>query len=94
MFCKNEGGIERILRTVLGVGLISWGVWVSGNYWFDYTIPTHQIPCWEWNNFISHGCIIERGFIISVIGIIPIVTGIVGWCPLKSILGLKIKKKY
>jgi len=94
MFYKNEGGIERILRTVLGVGLISWGVSISGNYWFDYTIPTHQIHCWEWNNFISHGCIVERGFIISVIGIIPLVTGIIGWCPLKSILGLKIKKKY
>jgi len=94
MFCKNEGGIERILRIVLGIGLVSWGVWTSGSYWFDYTISTHQIPCWKWDNFISHGCIVERGFILAVIGIVPIVTGLIGWCPLKSILGLNIKKKY
>ena len=94
MFYKNEGVTERILRIALGVGLISYGVWVSGTYWSNYTIPTYQIPCWEWNNFISHGCIIERGFIVAVTGIIPIISGIIGWCPLKSLLGLKIKKNY
>jgi hypothetical protein len=93
MFWKNEGSLERVLRTVLGGGLICWGVWTSGNYWSGYTIPTHQIPCWEWNNFISHGCIIERGFIIAVIGLIPLLTGIIGWCPLKSILGLNKNKQ-
>jgi hypothetical protein len=94
MFCKNEGGIERILRIVLGIGLISWGVWTSGNYWIGYAVPIHQIPCWDWNNFISHGCIVERGFIVAAIGIIPVLTGIIGWCPLKSILGLNKKKSY
>jgi len=39
MFYKNEGVTERILRIALGVGLISYGVWVSGTYWSNYTIP-------------------------------------------------------
>ncbi len=89
MVSKNEGGLERLLRVILGVGLISWGVWTSGNYWLDYTIPVHQIPCWEWSNFISHGCLVERGFVISLFGIIPTFTGLIGWCPLKSLFGIK-----
>ena len=89
MFCKNEGAIERSFRFLLGIGLIGWGYWISGTYWLSYQVPTYQIPCWEWGNFVSHACMVERGFGIAAIGIIPLLTGLIGWCPLKSILGLK-----
>lgn len=91
MFCKNESGAERILRIIIGVGLITFGFWTSGDYWASYTIPAYQIPCWEWSNLISHGCFVERGFIIAIIGIVPITTGLIGWCPIKSMIGLNKK---
>ena len=91
MTFKNESGLERFFRLALGLGLISWGVWISGNYWLGYTTPPYQLPCWEWSNFITHACLVERGFTIAVIGLIPTITGILGWCPLKSIFGIKLK---
>jgi len=53
----NEGTIDRILRVILGVALIS----------IVYAGP--QTP-WGW------------------VGIVPLATGLVGMCPLYSILGI------
>ena len=53
----NEGGIDRILRIVVGLVLI--GLTLSGN-----------IGVWGW------------------IGVVPLVTGAIGMCPLYSLLGL------
>jgi len=53
----NEGTIDRILRVILGLALIS----------IVFTGP--QTP-WGW------------------IGVVPLVTGLVGMCPLYSILGI------
>ena len=89
MVCKNEGKTERVIRILLGGALLSWGYWTSGDYWLSYTVPTYQLPCWEWDNFVSLGCLIERGFIVAFIGLIPLVTGLIGWCPLKSLFRLK-----
>jgi hypothetical protein len=89
MFCKNEMGLERVVRTTLGLGLITWGFQISGNYWLDYALPIYQVSCWEWTNYISNACLVERGFSIAVIGLIPVLTGIVGWCPLKAAFGIK-----
>ena len=89
MFRKNEGGAERLFRLILGLGLVLWGYWTSGTYWLGYQIPAYQIPCWEWGSFITHGCMVERGFIIAVIGLIPLLTGLIGWCPLKFMFRLK-----
>ena len=89
MFCRNESSLERIFRLFLGVGLLSWGYWISGDYWLGYQTSVYQIPCWEWGNLITHGCMVERGFVIAIIGLIPFFTGLIGWCPLKSIFGLK-----
>ena len=89
MFCKNEMGLERVVRTTLGLGLITWGFQISGNYWLDYALPIYQVSCWEWTNYISNACLVERGFSIAVIGLIPALTGIVGWCPLKAAFGIK-----
>ena len=91
MFGKNESGVERIFRLFLGLGLLSWGYWISGSYWLGYQLSTYQITCWEWDSFISHGCLVERGFVIAAIGLIPLSTGLIGWCPLKSILVVRPK---
>ena len=46
---SNVGGIDRILRIVVGLGLVAWAV-MGG-------------PVWAW------------------IGVLPIATGSLGWCP-------------
>lgn len=46
---QNVGGIDRILRLVVGLALIAWGV-LTGNMW-------------------------------GLIGIIPLATAAIGWCP-------------
>ncbi|MBM3391572.1 MAG: DUF2892 domain-containing protein [Betaproteobacteria bacterium] len=46
---SNVGGIDRILRIVVGLALVAWAV-MGG-------------PVWAW------------------IGIVPIATGSLGWCP-------------
>jgi len=53
----NEGGIDRILRTV--VGLVMLGLTLNGN-----------IGAWGW------------------LGVVPLATGLLGWCPLYTLLGL------
>jgi hypothetical protein len=54
---SNVGGIDRILRILLGLVLI--GMTLTGN-----------IGIWGW------------------IGVVPLVTGAVGWCPPYAILGI------
>ncbi|MCW3148125.1 DUF2892 domain-containing protein [Stutzerimonas stutzeri] len=54
---KNIGGIDKIARIVIGIGLIAWAV-LGG-------------PVWAW------------------IGVLPLVTGLLGWCPAYSLLGIK-----
>lgn len=54
---SNVGGIDKILRIVVGAGLI--GATVAG-----------VLPVWGY------------------IGIIPLATGLMGWCPLYPLLGL------
>jgi hypothetical protein len=52
---KNVGGIDRILRIIVGLGLIGWAV-MDG-------------PAWAW------------------IGLLPLATGTIGWCPPYAIFG-------
>jgi hypothetical protein len=55
----NVGGIDRILRVVIGVGLLSLLFLLEGSArWF------------------------------GLIGIVPLGTGLIGYCPLYSILGI------
>jgi len=54
---KNVGSIDRILRIVIGLALIAWGV-------------------------------IEKNW-LGAIGVVPLFTALMGWCPLYSILGVK-----
>ncbi len=53
---KNEGTIDRVLRLLVGLGLISYAVF-GGSAW-------------------------------GYIGVVPLLTGIIGLCPLYGILGM------
>ena len=53
----NVGGIDRILRILVGLGLVAWAALLGG-------------PVWAW------------------IGIVPLATGAIGFCPLYPILGM------
>lgn len=52
----NIGKVDKIIRLVLGVVIIGWGV--MNNSW------------------------------LGVIGLIPLGTALIGWCPLYSIFGI------
>jgi hypothetical protein len=57
----NVGGVDRILRIVVGAALVG-------------TTALGVIPVWGY------------------IGIIPLATGLIGFCPLYPILGFSSKK--
>jgi len=59
---RNVGGIDRVLRVIIGLALIS----------LVFVGP--QTP-WGW------------------IGVLPLLTGLVGWCGLYTVLGLNTCKK-
>jgi hypothetical protein len=54
---QNAGGIDKILRSVVGIALI--GLTIMG-----------VLPVWGY------------------IGIVPLATGLMGWCPLYTVLGI------
>ena len=54
---KNVGGIDRILRIVIGLALM-------------YTAYSGMFTPWGW------------------IGVVPLITGLIGWCPPYAIFGL------
>jgi hypothetical protein len=56
-FSKNEHGVERIVRVLIGLGLLS------------LTFLGPQTP-------------------LGYLGLIPLATGLLGTCPLYSILGI------
>ncbi|MBK7049097.1 MAG: DUF2892 domain-containing protein [bacterium] len=57
----NVGGIDRIVRIVIGAALIAWPLLLEG-------------PVWAW------------------VGIVPLATGLAGWCPVYLPFGLKTCK--
>jgi len=56
----NVGGIDKILRIVVGLALIAWAI-LGG-------------PVWAW------------------IGVVPLATGFINWCPAYTLLGIKTCK--
>lgn len=58
---KNVGGIDRILRIVIGLALI-------------VATLVGALPWWGW------------------IGVVPLVTGLIGWCPAYLPFGIKTCK--
>jgi len=61
MFKTNEGTIDRVLRVIVGLALIS----------IVFVGP--QTP-WGW------------------VGLVPLLTGLVGTCPLYTVLGIRTCK--
>lgn len=55
----NVGSVDRIVRIVVGIGLLSLFFILEGNMKY-----------------------------LGLIGIVPIGTALMGWCPLYSVLGL------
>lgn len=64
MVKQNVGGLERVIRITLGVGMLSVYVLADGIA--------------EW---------------IGLIGIVPLVTGILGICPAYLALGIRIEAR-
>lgn len=62
---RNVGGIDRILRIIVGLALIAAAYGLFG--------PAYQ-SVWAW------------------IGVVPLVTGLIGSCPAYSIFGLSTCK--
>lgn len=60
MFKNNEGMLDRIVRVIIGLVILS-------------LIFIYPDAGWRW---------------WSLIGIVPLVTGLIGTCPIYSILGL------
>lgn len=58
---SNVGGIDRILRIVIGAVLVA-------------LTATGQVGVWGW------------------IGLLPLATGLMGWCPPYSLLGINTCK--
>ena len=58
---KNVGGIDRILRIVVGLALIA-------------ATLLHYLPVWGY------------------IGVVPLATGAIGWCPAYLPFGIKTCK--
>ena len=58
---KNVGGVDRMLRVVVGLALIAATV-------------TGLLPVWGW------------------IGVVPLATGVAGWCPAYLPFGVKTCK--
>jgi hypothetical protein len=58
---SNVGGIDRILRIVVGAVLVVLAV-------------TGQVGAWGW------------------IGLLPLATGLIGWCPPYGLLGINTCK--
>lgn len=56
----NVGGIDKVLRILVGLALIAWAL-LGG-------------PVWAW------------------VGIVPLATGLIGFCPVYPIFGLSTKK--
>ena len=57
---KNVGGIDRILRIVIGIALLVWG-YMTQNWW-------------------------------GAIGVVPLFTALIGWCPAYAPFGIKTNK--
>ena len=57
---SNMGKVDRIIRFIIGLVIIIWGI-AAGSWW-------------------------------GLIGLIPLLTVFVNWCPLYTLLGISTKK--
>jgi hypothetical protein len=64
---KNVGGIDRILRIVVGVVLVGFGAY---------------------GNFVAGAATSTANWIIMAVGAVPLVTGLLNFCPAYSLFGI------
>ena len=57
---SNMGKVDRIIRFIIGLVIIIWGI-AAGSWW-------------------------------GLIGLIPLLTVFINWCPLYTLLGISTKK--
>lgn len=70
MFKRNEGIIDRTLRVVLAIVLLSVGLfWLGG---LQGNVP---------------------GLIVAGVGLLPLITGLTGFCPLYVLFGISTLEK-
>lgn len=60
---KNVGGMDKVIRVILGLGLLSLFFILEGNLKY-----------------------------LGLIGLVPLITALIGFCPLYSIFGIKTCK--
>lgn len=65
---KNVGGIDRVLRLVVGLALLAWA--------FVPNLMNAETPINMW----------------GLIGIVPLFTALIGWCPAYVPFGIKTCK--
>ena len=61
---KNVGNTDRIIRVIIGLGLLNLLIILNGNMRY-----------------------------LGLLGLIPIITAIIGFCPLYKLIGLKTLSK-
>jgi len=61
MLKKNVGSVERVIRIIVGLVVLSLTFWGPNSLW-------------------------------GLLGIIPLATGLIGWCPPYAILGISTCK--
>jgi hypothetical protein len=59
---SNSGGMDRVIRILVGTALVTWAIALHGPVW-------------------------------AYIGIVPLVTGLIGWCPAYTLLGINTCKR-
>lgn len=74
---QNMGYLDRIIRFVLGVVMISVALTVmfvssASPTWLE---ESTTMPIWP--------------YVVALLGIIPLVTAILGWCPVYRLFGIK-----
>ncbi|MBK6910340.1 MAG: DUF2892 domain-containing protein [bacterium] len=53
----NVGSADRVIRIVIGLAVIGWGIWAK-NWW-------------------------------GALGVVPLFTAMINWCPLYTVCGVK-----
>jgi hypothetical protein len=62
----NESGIDRVIRVVLGIAILSLG----------------------WAGVVTGGW----GVFLKIVGFVPLLTGLSGYCPLYAVLKLRTNR--
>ncbi|MFZ5641359.1 MAG: YgaP family membrane protein [Bacillota bacterium] len=77
---KNEGTIDRLIRVLVGIGLLVFFFLGEGSTKYFGLIGVALLMA-----FFLEGSVRN----IYLIGLIPLATAVINWCPIYSLLGIK-----